>query len=149
MTEEGGLFLAVLGDPVAQGRPRFFRKGNYVGAFDPEKSKNWKETVKWQAISQGVRIFDGPIVLHLVFSLRRPKSLPKKVQEHTKRPDLDNLIKAIKDALRGIAYLDDSQIVRLSAEKRYGDSPGVEIWITNSSLTGRLQTFAKKLPKNT
>jgi len=40
----------VYGNPVAQGRPRFARRGNFVATYDPKESKSWKETVKWQAI---------------------------------------------------------------------------------------------------
>ncbi|KJU83118.1 Endodeoxyribonuclease, RusA-like protein, partial [Candidatus Magnetobacterium bavaricum] len=70
--------------------------------------------------------------MQLTFYLPRPKSLPRKVTEHTKRPDLDNLGKAIMDALNKVAYYDDSQIVDLHKKKVYtqGDiKPGVRIQI--------------------
>ena len=121
----------VLGNPVAQGRPRFARVGKFVRTYDPSNSKNWKETVKWQAIEhkkQGY-VIEGAIGMTLMFFLPRPKSLPKRIQEHTKKPDLDNLSKAIKDALKGICYKDDSQIINLLASKQYGIETGVEIII--------------------
>ena len=46
-----------------------------------------------------------------------------------KRPDADNIAKIVLDALNGIAYKDDSQIVDLSVPKRYSDKPRVEIFI--------------------
>ncbi len=119
----------VLGSPVAQGRPKFFRRGNFVGCYDPGKSKSWKETVKWQAIEQKPVIMEGALSMRLLFRLPRPKTLPKKVIEHTKKPDLDNLCKAVKDALKGICYHDDSQIVELIATKSYWEQPGVLISI--------------------
>ena len=72
-------------------------------------------------------IHDGPLALKLYFHLPRPKSLPKKVRHHIKKPDADNLCKAIKDACRGILYRDDSQIVTLVVTKEYGDPPRVTI----------------------
>ncbi|HHK41746.1 MAG TPA: RusA family crossover junction endodeoxyribonuclease, partial [Planctomycetaceae bacterium] len=51
---------------------------------------------------------------------------------HTSRPDLDNLVKSTKDALNGLAWRDDSQVVELSAGKCYASGnelPGVEIAI--------------------
>jgi Holliday junction resolvase RusA-like endonuclease len=119
----------IRGNPVAQGRPKFVRRGNHVGAYDPGKSKSWKETVKWQVLEQKPEKLQGALIMAMVFHLPRPKSLPKKVIEHTKKPDLDNLVKAVKDALKGICYHDDSQIVSLRAEKVYSEITGVEITI--------------------
>ena len=45
----------------------------------------------------------------------------------TGRPDLDNLVKALTDACNGIVWRDDAQIVRLMAEKRYGEQPGAVV----------------------
>jgi len=132
----------IFGDPVSQGRPRFFvRKKGGVGCEDPAKSKDWKQNVINQIlVSNGrpekFKFIDGPITLTLNFFMPRPKSLPKKVKHHIKRPDLDNLVKAIKDALSGLLYKDDSQIIELIATKEYckirpdgyyEDPPGVSI----------------------
>jgi len=126
------LSFIVYGSPVPQGRPRFFRRGNHVGTYDPDKSRTWKQDVKASVLDQlkkQVAILDGPLSVILDFYLPRPKSLPKKVQYHIKKPDADNLAKAIKDALRGIIYRDDSQIVILTVLKKYGDPPRVVIGI--------------------
>ena len=47
----------------------------------------------------------------------------------TKKPDCDNCIKSITDALNGIAYIDDSQIVSIECEKWYSDRPRAEVMI--------------------
>lgn len=121
----------IYGCPVPQGRPRFQKIGNFVKPYDPQESKSWKETVKSQVIDRGgATILDGALTMTLRFHLPRPKSLPKKVTHHTKKPDVDNLVKAIKDALRGICYNDDSQIVDLHAHKEYHEQPGVTIQIS-------------------
>lgn len=137
------LDLTVRGNPVPQGRPRFFvrnRKGGgkCIGAFDPGKSKSWKETVKTQVIEQGATMMRGALKLSLEFHFARPNghfgtgkntgiiraSAP---QYHTVKPDADNCAKAIKDALKGICYHDDSQIVSLDVVKLYHAEPHVRI----------------------
>lgn len=47
----------------------------------------------------------------------------------TKKPDLDNVIKAIADSLNGIAYKDDAQIVEIESKKFYSETPRVEVTI--------------------
>lgn len=49
---------------------------------------------------------------------------------HTKRPDLDNLIKFVKDCLNGVVYQDDSQVFSIQAEKRYSEDPKTEVFIS-------------------
>jgi len=114
------------GLPVAQARPRFARLGNHVKAYDPAKSKNWKAYVAMVATSKGVRVQEGALRLSVSFHFLKPKSAKKRVH-HTVKPDLDNLVKAIQDALKGIAWKDDSQVVELEAAKYYSPDPGVHV----------------------
>ena len=64
-----------------------------------------------------------------------PKSLSKKKQDelseqwHIKRPDVDNLVKGVKDALNGYVYKDDSQVSQLFTTKKYSKTPRIEISI--------------------
>ena len=122
--------LRVYGLPVPQGRPRaFVTPSGHASVYDPKKSKDWKNLVREQVISaeRPTEPWRGAIELSLTFFLPRPVSLPKKVIHHTKRPDCDNLAKAVKDALKGLVYHDDSQVVELHVEKGYDSTPGVEI----------------------
>lgn len=123
------ILLTIIGNPQPQLRPRFSRRGNFVKVYDPEKSRSWKETVKWQAIEQKATVLQGALKMNLLFCFTRPKSLPKKIIAHTKKPDLDNCVKCIKDALEGVCYERDSQIMELQAMKIYSDRPRVEIQI--------------------
>ena len=119
----------ILGIPKPQGRPRFFRRGNFVGTYDPKESRQYKENVSAQLVSQGPVLLDGPIGAKVDFFLPRPKTLPKKVVHHIKKPDVDNLIKGVFDACKGILWHDDTQVVFLSCSKYYGDPPRVMIEI--------------------
>lgn len=82
--------------------------------------KGWQQLVAEQAQQVAADgLFMGPVTLGVVFHLPRPQSLPKRILHHTKKPDLDKLVRALKDALKGVLYTDDSQVVRLAAAKRY------------------------------
>ena len=111
--------------PVPQARPRFYVKnyGNkrFVGAYDPKQCKVFKETIAWHAkvaaMQNGLKEpIRGAIALSLTFQMGENK----KERFHTKRPDIDNLAKSVKDALKGIIYHDDSQIVEAHLFKKYG-----------------------------
>lgn len=90
----------------------------------------WREHVRAVAaeVSTGA-LFDGPVELRCAFYLQRPgtliwKTRPMPTEPCTKRPDLDNLLKAVKDALKGVIWRDDSQVVEIHAQKRYAAGPG-------------------------
>ena len=127
------LVLTVFGVPVAQGRPKFFRRGDHVGAYDPKKSRDYKSSIRIQAIEQLRRggemppLYEDALSMTICAYLPRPKTLPKRVIHHIKRPDADNIAKGCKDALKGVVYKDDSQIVELLVRKSYGDPPRVVI----------------------
>lgn len=115
-------------DPVAKGRPRFVRRGRFVHTFTPQKTRSFEnelieKTKKYTPKSP----LEGPLSLLLTFHMPIPKSL-RGVQgdPHTKKPDLDNLIKACVDPLNGRFWKDDAQIVNLLAFKLYSDTPRIE-----------------------
>jgi len=117
--------FTILGDPRPQGRPRFTRIGGFVKAYDPKQSRDYKQTLAAQLAAQSPEFIEQgkAVSIYVEFVFARPKSLPKRVEDHVKKPDLDNLIKALKDAAKGILWHDDSQVVQLSARKVYGITP--------------------------
>ena len=144
----GGMRIVIPGDPVAQGRPRFYRAGKGVRAVDPEKSRNWKAEAQWhmqKACDEAG--FDPvpakvPVELTVVVKFRCPtsdyrKRNPRETRWHTKRPDLDNVIKAVKDAGTGILWIDDSQVVVIHASKVIADQgapPGVVVNVIRKGM---------------
>ena len=119
----------IIGIPVPKGRPRFTRDAGFVRAYTPLKTRRWEKIIRGQAVSYRPEyLWEGPIIMTLTFMMPRPKSLPKKVIYHIKKPDLDNLVKTIKDALQGIIYKSDSQIIITNSEKKYTlDEYGVAV----------------------
>ena len=115
--------FTVPGEPVAKGRPRFARIGPHVRTFTPAKTQRYEDTVRLMAQSAGVPLLDGPVrvTIEAVWPMKgtplkkgsRP-SVPK-----ITKPDADNVAKCICDALNGIAWHDDGQVVALLVRKRY------------------------------
>lgn len=130
--------FTVYGDPVAQGRPRFARRGNFVTTYDPKKSADYKQLVYIEACKVKP---DVPLECALSMTVRTYRQIPKSFSKArksnaliglirpTQRPDCSNLIKGLEDSLHGIIYKDDSQIVDLRVEKWYSEEPRVEVAI--------------------
>lgn len=139
--------FTVPGAAAAQGRPRFTTRGGYPRAYDPQKSRDYKKHVSTsvliQARAAGVRDalpVRGPVYLSVTEQRAVPKSWSRVKRAAaiagdilpTTRPDIDNVVKGIKDALNGLLWADDSQVVQLSARKVYAETPGVIIEFTFS-----------------
>lgn len=95
---------------------------------DNAKNKTWARHVSHAArVARGAREpLTGAVILSLRFSMPAPQSLSKRRSHMAiKRPDLDKLIRSVKDALSGILYTDDSQVVAIEATKAYDKQAGV------------------------
>ena len=117
--------------------------------------KSWQSLVA-DAASRAIaehpdwKMFDGGVRLILTFYLPRPKSLAKKVTAHLKAPDCSKLIRSTEDAMSGIVYRDDSQVVEVIAGKYYaGDqtSPHVNVRVEPTSGIVHYVTPPASLPK--
>lgn len=134
--------FTIPGAAVPQGRPRFFRRGSFTGAYDPAKSKAWKEYVRLTAIAAGCKPLQGALSMEVVFFLPCPKNLAKRLERgeniaHIKKPDCSNLVKAVEDALNGICYDDDSQITDSRVVKQYATVPSVFVRIRKIRISFR------------
>lgn len=140
--------LRVLGDPAPAGSKIPFRKGNgALGVRDACKaSRPWKTKIQNAATmlvgphNEAAKL-SGPLCLELVFYKTRPKShfgtgknsklLKQSAPEYPiTRPDALKLARAVEDALTGLFYHDDAQIVDEKISKRFGDQACVEIHVT-------------------
>lgn len=133
--------LVIYGEPVAQGRPKFTTQGGFARAYDPAKSRDYKDYVKLAAASQmkGRPPLEGALELSVRVYRTIPKSFSQKKAAQaeqrtllpTTKPDLDNYIKGIKDALKGICWQDDSQVVSYvePTGKYYSITPRIEVTV--------------------
>ncbi len=133
------MLIKILGEPVAKGRPRF---GN-GRAYTPAKTAKWEHLAAWTAREQYGCLppVEGAIAVTVEAVFAIPPSWTKARRlaaaggsiRHVSRPDGDNLLKAVGDSLNGIVWLDDSQITIATVKKRYGDVPGVSVWVETLS----------------
>lgn len=121
----------VAGIPAPQGSTRaFVVNGKPIITHANRNTKDWRQRIATEAQKLGVPIVDGPVEVVLGFVMPRPKSLPKKVVYHTKKPDLDKLIRACLDGITGILIRDDAQVYGIAASKRYaqgGEPTGLSV----------------------
>ena len=99
-----------------------------------KKMKPWRQEVAGAALAameKGSYSCAGrnvPFRLVVTFRFQKPKSTKKSVTEKVTKPDLDKNLRASFDALTGIVWTDDSQVVEILARKQFG-TPGAEIGI--------------------
>lgn len=136
---DGSICFVIPGEPVPKGRPRvdFTRKRTYT----PQRTVEYENLVRLMYNEQtDRRYFDRNCELAMRIDARFsiPKSASKRIRREMeigisrpkKKPDLDNVLKSIADALNGLAYYDDSQIVYVEVTKRYSEQPEtiVTLW---------------------
>ncbi|MBP6018783.1 MAG: RusA family crossover junction endodeoxyribonuclease [Burkholderiaceae bacterium] len=129
--------FTVPGKPVGKGRPRAAKRGNHIQLYTPENTVNYESTVALVASQAmaGRSPIEGPVEVVMRLVVPVPKSWSKKKQQDaldgrllpTTKPDKDNVVKAIFDAMNDIVWRDDVQVVDLTSRKRYGAVPCVQV----------------------
>jgi Holliday junction resolvase RusA-like endonuclease len=119
------LIYSVEGDPVGKQRPRFSRGRTYT----PKKTVDYEKQIadKAREAIGSSEPLETPIAILIWINHAIPASYSKKRKEAClnglewpKKPDLDNVAKVYLDAMNGIVYKDDVQVVKLRVTKRYG-----------------------------
>jgi Holliday junction resolvase RusA-like endonuclease len=127
------LVIRIPGEPFAQPRARAAVVAGRAIIYDPKAAKTWKNqarevmlhmtglpgtlpgTGRPGAFGLAAQPTSGPVVLRVTAVFTCPKSDHRKREPlgrrwHTKKPDADNVLKAVKDAAKGVLWLDDSQV---------------------------------------
>lgn len=115
----------VLGTPAPKGSWKtFHRGGRQVFLNDNPRTKPWAEAVTLAAkqASRG-RILNGAVKVSMQFWLPRPKSVKRGLP--STKPDLDKLVRATLDALKGAVLIEDSRVVDIITSKRYAEDPSL------------------------
>ena len=114
------------GKPRGKPVPRF----NRGRAWYPEWYDGYKEEIGLAAKMSVSGVFAGPVALSVTFAIPIPKSWPKyrrakmEWSAHAQKPDIDNLVKALLDAVTGIMFEDDRQVYSISADKLWTGGGG-------------------------
>ena len=124
-------------EPIGKARPRFTKTGH---AYTLQKTKDAEELIAaaYRAAGGGCIPKGVPIGLEVTAYFPIPKSYSQKKRDDamsrnilpTKKPDADNILKLAADALNGVAYEDDAQVVRMEVCKEYTALDGGYMEIT-------------------
>lgn len=133
--------FTIPGAPRGKGRPRFRRAKGFVATYSDPKTANYENLIAYAAQeARGPRQpLEGPLVVTVLIRLAPPTSASKRIRaamlagevHPTKRPDLDNVIKAVLDGCNGVAFADDAQVCWINAGKVYAETAGVDVTITS------------------
>jgi Holliday junction resolvase RusA-like endonuclease len=135
----GLIHFSVPGQPIGKGRPRVGKRGNHAIMFTPAKTVSYENLVKHAAFEAmaGAALIEGPVraVVHMACQIPASWSWKRSAQamrheiRPTTKPDIDNVLKAIFDAINGVVWKDDVQVCDCQIRKYYSDSPCVKVWI--------------------
>lgn len=134
--------FAVDTDPVGKQRARHRFTGKFVQTYTPTKTRTYETLIRDEAIKAmgSTDPLETPVKLVLYIRAPIPKSTPKKLLQGfvdglvrpTKKPDASNVLKSVEDAMNGVVYKDDCQIVDIHVRKVYSTTPGIDVVVMES-----------------
>lgn len=136
--------FTVLGAPQGKERPRAAKLRDRTIIYTPKKTKDYEREIATAYRTQCNGMFSGAVQVEIHAYYEIPKSASRKraldmvsdKERPTKKPDGDNIAKAVCDALNGLAYKDDSQVVDLTVRKYYSKFPHVQVFISEAKSDG-------------
>ena len=133
------LAFTVPGEPRGKGRPRATIRAGHARLYSDARTASYENLVAMAASDalRGAPPLDGPLTIDIRVRMAQPASASKRKRAEmlsgalaaTKKPDLDNVVKAIMDGCNAVAFRDDVLIVRQSAEKLFAETAGVDVRI--------------------
>ena len=136
------IHFQVEGDPKGKGRPRFSRVGSFTKVYTDKQTLGYEAKIAYfakQAIGS-TEPLKTPVSVYLYVRLSIPQSYPKKRREAClngfelpcKKPDIDNIAKTYLDAMNGVIFVDDTQVIDLHVKKVYAEKAGVDVMVTEA-----------------
>lgn len=133
------MYFFVEGKPRGKARPQFSRKSHTV--YTPKNTADYEKRIRsafrecqgeWQKLPADcyacVRI-QAQYSIPKYWSKRKKKEAIAGLIVPTTKPDGDNILKVVLDALNGLAYEDDRQVVKMGIIKVYGVNPGLMVQV--------------------
>lgn len=130
------IHFTVPGEPKGKGRPKF---NHYTRtAYTPKDTEEYEQRVRaaYFAATPGNPGFEkSALCVEIVAFFGMPRNIRRDLAtamlagdvKPTKKPDSDNILKIICDALNKFAYMDDAQVVHATVKKRWAEIPRVEV----------------------
>lgn len=140
MTASSPLSFTIPGEPRGKGRPRASRFKGGVRLYTDAKTAGYEGLIAYaaQQALAGRPPLDGPLVVTVLVRLAPTASTSKKDRAAmlagdllpTKKPDLDNIVKAVLDGCNGVAFRDDALVCWINAGKVYAPTAGVDVIVS-------------------
>jgi Holliday junction resolvase RusA-like endonuclease len=131
------LSFTVPGEARGKGRPRMTTRNGHAQSYTDAKTASYEGKIALAAHEalKGAPLLDGALCASVMVRIAPPMSASKKARAAmlagevlpTKKPDLDNIIKAVLDGCNGVAFRDDALICWINAGKRYAETAGVDV----------------------
>lgn len=135
--------VTIKGTPVAKARPRFTRAGH---AYNTAATSTYEHIVSSACqvamLTHRKKMTGAPVKVEMALVFPIPASWSKRKQAdamigsvpHTSKPDAENVAKAILDAMNGVVYADDKQVIDLRVTKHYGPDPRAVVAVTETMM---------------
>ena len=133
------IHFQVEGDPKGKGRPRFSRAGKFTRVYTDKQTLDYEALIKFFAAEAmgSTDPLETPVSVFLYIRHGVPQSYSKKrteaclsgLEQPCKKPDIDNVAKTYLDAMNGVVFLDDTQVINLHVKKVYSAVPGVDVMV--------------------
>lgn len=130
----------VFGEVIGKGRPRFTKQGR---TYTPKKTLDYEREIKIAYTSKYTYLSKRSLRIKICAylevakshsNIKKQKMLANELQ-CTKKPDADNIVKVVLDALNKVAYRDDAQVVELVAIKRWSNTSRLVVIIEELGKT--------------
>jgi len=133
------IHFQVEGDPRGKGRPRFGRFGKFTRVYTDKQTQDYENLIKFFATEAmgSTDPLETPVSVYLYIRHGVPQSYSKKrteaclsgLEKPCKKPDIDNIAKTYLDAMNGVIFKDDTQVIDLHVKKVYSAAPGVDVMV--------------------
>lgn len=129
----------VPGVPVGKARPRVTFRNGHAMAYTPDRTREYEARVKAAYLKKyKPHVLDGALQVDVIAYFEPPRSTSKRMRSamlagdipYTKKPDTDNIVKSVTDALNAVAYSDDANIVAIYGFKAYDEYSHTDVVIT-------------------
>lgn len=139
MQEMQSIRFEIQGVPVGKARPRVTFQNGRARAYTADRTREYENRIKVAYLKKfGHRRLDGALRVDVIAYFTPPKSVSKRMRAamldgeipYTKKPDTDNIIKSVTDALNDVAYADDANIIAVYGFKQYSEYAHTDVVIT-------------------
>lgn len=128
--------FTVPGFPIGKQRAKVALRGKHPHAYTPKKTVEYEKHIRQCAIDAGIKMMERVRVdLLIVIPVRwkRYKTKPDEMIEPLARPDIDNVAKSFLDAMQGVAFENDKNVLSLKVDLRFNEMKAAKVFVSIES----------------